>query len=60
MRKITTFWFRIGAQEAPDSLTDDIDTEINGWAEREGAVIVSTSMCVDEARQLLLVIVTSE
>ena len=60
MRKVTTFWFRVGAQEAPDGLTDDIDNEINSWAEREGAVIVNTSMCIDQARQLLLVIVTSE
>jgi hypothetical protein len=60
MRRVTSFWFKIGPTEDPDSLTEDIDSEINSWAQRESAVIVSTSMCVDPARQLLLVIVTSE
>jgi len=60
MRQVTSFWFKIASIEEPDSITEDIDSEINRWAQRTEAVIVSTSMCVEPLRNVLYVIVVWE
>jgi hypothetical protein len=57
MRQVTSFWFKITSIEEPDSITDDIDTEINAWAQKNEATIVSTSMAVEPSRNVLYVIV---
>lgn len=60
MRKIISFWFKVSSTEDPNNLTEDIDTEINDWAQNNGATIVSTSMCVEPIRNTLYVIVVYE
>lgn len=60
MRQVTSFWFKISSIEDPDSITEDMDSEINRWAQREEVTIVSTSMCVEPTRNVLYVLVVSE
>jgi hypothetical protein len=57
MRQVTSFWFKITSIEEPDSITDDIDSEINAWATKTEATIISTSMAVEPSRNVLYVIV---
>jgi hypothetical protein len=57
MRQVTSFWFKITSIEEPDSITDDIDTEINAWATKNEVNIVNTSMAVEPSRNVLYVIV---
>lgn len=60
MRQVTSFWFKISSIEEPDSITEDMDSEINRWADRTGAIIINTSMCVEPVRNVLYVLVTWE
>ena len=60
MRQVTSFWFKISSIEEPDSITDDIDAEINRWADRNDVIIFGTSMCVEPVRNVLYVLVTWE
>jgi hypothetical protein len=57
MRQVTSFWFKITSIEEPDSITDDIDSEINEWAQKNEATIINTSMAVEPSRNVLYVIV---
>jgi hypothetical protein len=60
MRQVTSFWFKITSAEDPDGITDDIDSEINNWAQKNRANIVSTSMAVDPVKNVLYVVVVWE